>query len=214
MFLELSDPTNNQTINLFSPEVMNLIHRGYSIKQIIKLSKKIPQKYNRSNIFMDDLLLNYMIYMDLEDVKSLCLIDKNALLLYTNKYFWKLKIEEHLSHYEQFNEGHYAGAYTESNYIRVVKAIEKSECYHDQPVKYIFTNNDNLGKLCDMEDYDPLLYVYQCIKIKLHKKRYKVRITCKTLSFTDKYVSEQNIKICIFNIFYFYPDVNIEYLNT
>src|SRR5688572_12658997 len=138
MFLELYHPTTNQRLDLFTPEVMELMRSGYSINDILNLSKKIPPKYNRDNIFTNDILLNYVKNLDLKDIKSLCLIDKGAQELYQSKYLWRVKIEYCISQRYLLKNSKYIGNYTAHYYDIVLNAIGRSDLFDTGKDIFVF----------------------------------------------------------------------------
>jgi hypothetical protein len=210
MFLELCHPTTNKYIPVYSPEVMDLIHQGYSIELILNLSKKIPSKYNRYNLFTNDFLLNYMMHLEIEDIKSLCLVDKDANTLYRDKYIWKLKIDQYLSQVDWFNGRFYVGAYTPKDYLIVIDAVNESHWLYNKKPTFEFCHNENLqlsGEISGLENYNPLLYEVQYISI----KETHINISCQSMDNYDKYsfriVNDNHVKIFIFNILYYFHNV-------
>lgn len=123
MFLTINDPIDNKCIPLFSNEVMNLLNNGYSIYDVMNLSKKVPLKYNRDNIFHNDLLINYIVHLDINDMKSLALIDKSSLTLLHDKSVWNKKIVYYLNKY--YPTGVYNGENTLQGYNKCIYAINR-----------------------------------------------------------------------------------------
>lgn len=168
---------------------------------------------NRANIFTNDLLLNYATHLDVLDIKSLCLIDKNAQDLYNNKHLWKVKIDHYMSQYKQFDNNKYVGDYTESAYNIVVNAINKTELLYDKYFIIKFYNNENLNMLgINLLDYKPSLYDTQVISVQSEQcmiscyyKHDGIKYTIKS----DQYIYKPtNIYVFIFNIFYYFPYIN------
>src|SRR5688572_22268508 len=120
MFLQIVDPSTNENIDLFSEAVNKLLDNGYTIEHILMLAKNIPLKYNRENIMSNDMILNYVTHLDLNDIKSLCLIDKSAQKLYNEKYIWKIKINKYI-----FGKQLYVGEYSFNDCQRVHNAMNK-----------------------------------------------------------------------------------------
>lgn len=90
--LDFVHPISKECVPLFSDYVYKLLDKGFSIHDIMLLSKEINPKYNRNNLFNNDLLYNYMLHLEIKDMKALCLIDKQSFVLWNNQQFWKDKI--------------------------------------------------------------------------------------------------------------------------
>lgn len=215
MYLQLCHPTTNKYINVFSPEVMALINDGYSIEDVLNLSKQTPPKYNRSNVFTNDLLLNYIIHLELKDIKSLCLIDKDASILYKDKYIWKLKITQFISQFDWFHGRTYIGDYTSKDYHCVMNAVKESNKLYNKKPTFVFENTENLqisNEVGKLEDYKPALYKCQYITV----KKTRINIKCEYIDSEDwdHYTliinNRTNRKIFIFDILYYFPDVFIK----
>jgi hypothetical protein len=215
MYLQLCHPTTNKYINVFSPEVMTLINDGYSIEDVLNLSKQTPPKYNRYNVFTNDLLLNYMMHLELKDIKSLCLIDKDALLLYKDKYLWQLKITQYLSQVDWLHDKTYIGTYTAKDYYCVINAISESNRLYNKRPTLLFDNNENLqisNQVGNLEDYKPSLYECQFITVK--KDHINIKCRYRNSEDWDHYTliidNRTDRKIFIFDIFYYFPSVLVQ----
>lgn len=208
MFLELSHPVTNKRINIFTPEVIELMRSGYTIDDILTLGKKTPPWYNRYNIFTDDMILNYVKYMNLEDIKSICLTDKKAQDLYNSKYLWKNKIEHVMSQRESLNDAEYIGGYKLHDYNLVVNAINKSDQLCNNQTTFYFYNKENLSKINRCIDHDFLLYNKQVISIGKETNQNKFSIKYEDEEYRYEYkITCKYIYRVIFNIFYYFPDV-------
>lgn len=216
MFLQLFHPITNKYVDIFTPEVMELIQQGYTIHDVLDLGKKIPMVYNRNNIFTNDLLINYIIHLDIIDITSLCMIDKDAYTLHKNKNVWKLKIEHYLSKYPQFNNCTYKGKNTLEEYNKIVYATNKSQ-YDGKDIMFHF-NQENLEVLRDLiprQDYNHTLYSKQTIQILdnfIYIRCYlKNDRTLHTYAFNNEIFSDNFIKRFIYHIYYLFPNVHTTY---
>lgn len=215
MFLQLSDPTTNKYIPLFSNEVINLLNNGYTIDKILNLAKQIPLEYNRTNIFSNDCLINYMLHLDVKDIKSLSMIDKNACTLLHNKYLWKLKIIDCIN---TFTKGNYIGDCTLQKYFNIHKIIANSNHVYNnlhKSIKFELTNENFylfIDPTIELEDYDPASYKYQYITINPDQPN-QVMLTSVLKQPISNVVSRiwyyqyKDIKILLFNLFYYYPKI-------
>ncbi len=92
-------------------------------------------KYNRNNLFTDDLLYQYMLYSNLKDVKSLCQIDKKASQFYHHSQFWTDKLNyDGLYIYQKNN--------TFQEYEKIYKAMAKANSLKSDDVEFHFLNED------------------------------------------------------------------------
>lgn len=161
--------------------------------------------YNRSNLFSNDMLFNYMLHLDIHDIKSLSLIDKKAFTLYNDKYLWTIKINTCL---QQFT-GKYLGEYSSSEYQRVKFAMDNANvlCYTqfyltNEDLEIIFTLD------CFYHDYE---YYQQNILIIPDED---IKLICYTnqhvianFANIEYNIPYKNKKRLIFNIFYYFPYV-------
>ena len=102
--LRIVDPITGDYTNVFSDRVMTLIKEGYTINDILTMSKQILPVYNRVNVFSNDMLYNYMLHLDINDIKSLCQVDKKVKPLCDDPNFWKVKIIQDFDGYMDMNK--------------------------------------------------------------------------------------------------------------
>lgn len=173
-------------------------------------------KYNRTNIFTDDMLIHYMLYLDIETTRSLLCIDKNAALLYLNKYLWRMKIEHCLDHcLDKTNLGNYIGEYTLEAYLQVANALYQSknlaEKYANGTTEFDFDGKDwnILGNEFKVNNYDQNLYRRQIVTICYLEKN--VTILCyfkENRPYAHKWCfTTEDISMLLFNLFYYYPNI-------
>lgn len=89
MYPRIINPFTGQYVNLFSDEVNQLLS-SYSQEELLA-SQVMPIKYNRNTLFTNDLLYQYMLESDFEEVKTLCQIDKAANQI-CDSTFWTKKM--------------------------------------------------------------------------------------------------------------------------
>lgn len=87
------NPFTGKIINLYSDEVNQLLSRGVSEKEILKL-RRTPTYYNQEIIFDDIVLYNIMLNSDINTIKNLCLNNKSVNLICKDKYFWSDKLDK------------------------------------------------------------------------------------------------------------------------
>lgn len=210
MFLVIKHPETDNYTNLFSDEVNKLIQNGYKIQEIIHMSKKIPHYYNRENIFGDDLLLNYMIHMDLPDIICLSSIDKNATLLLHNQHIWMCKINTYMIHGFRFKE-----KYTLKNYLSVKYADERINYFMCCSLKKSihFSSSDDLSIIRIATDYKVGCYITQSIIFEENVASFVCTLK-NNIKYRSKKVtlSDTKLKYLLFNIFFYFPNVDIKFL--
>lgn len=192
---------------------MELINNGYTMLDVFNLCKQVPLQYNRTNIFTNDLLLNYMLHLDIKDIKALCLIDKTASLLYVDKHLWQMKIEHHIHKFDFQQECNYIGECTYIGYQNVVSAINKIDSYNGLELLLTFKPDDNLLVWENLVDYDTTLYRLQ--QIKIHENTVRIECIMKKINKPDniykcKYNNINDLKHDLFNLFYYFPSLSIK----
>jgi hypothetical protein len=90
MHPRIQNPETGEYINLFSDQVNHLLSK-YSQEELIS-SQIQPEKYNRNTLFTNDLLYEYMLNSDINDIKNLCQIDKAANQICHSSEFWTNKM--------------------------------------------------------------------------------------------------------------------------
>lgn len=211
MFLTIINPQTHQYTNLFSDEVNNLIKNGYNVKDILMLSKIIPHYYNRENIFTNDLLINYMTHLELKDSMSLCLIDKHAQTLINSKYLWKVKIETLIMKGYKFRDD-----YTLDNYKKCIYANKCIKQHADgmknYSVMFTFNPKDDLSKITgNGKNYNINKYDSQELIINNNTIQFFYSTNGESFKLNPLKLSEKTLKMCLYNIFYYFPDVKITY---
>lgn len=203
MFLTINNPLTKQYTNLFSDDVNHLINNGYTIQDVFNLSKIIPHYYTRDNIFGDDLLINYMIHLELTDIISLSLIDKRATMLINNNHLWYMKINNLCGHV-------FKTQYNLLNYKKSVYAHKKMIDFmrYDHAKIITFKPEDDLSKLSDSKNYTKNTYTKQALIIDNKTIQIKVSIGDKALNTKKVAFPINEIKKVVFNIYFYFPDVN------
>jgi hypothetical protein len=208
MFVVVKHPITHKYTNLFSDALNELLHQGYTIQDILKLSKQIPDYYNRENIFSNDLLINYMYHLELKDILSLLLVDKHASILIHDKYLWKIKISNIMVTGYTFKED-----YSLDNYKKCVYANKcKQEHYVMNEYTFTFNPKDDLTKITGPRtNYNKNMYESQQLSIKNDSIQFFASIN--NISYKSKplILSNSQLDRHIFNIFYYFPDVKISY---
>lgn len=204
MFLVVKHPITNTYINLFNDKLNDLINNGYTIQDIINLSKQIPHYYNRENIFTNDLLINYMNHLELIDILSLLLIDKHALSLINDGYLWKIKINNSILTGFKFNQ-----SYNLDNYKKCIYANKRVQQFsilkHNQ---FGFNPHDDLSKVTGpSKKYHVNKFESQNLIFSNNTLQFAGLINGKEFkSGTLNYpIDKQNNML--FNIFFYYPNV-------
>jgi len=95
-----------------------------------------------SRIFVDEVLNEILLNSDLQTIKNLCMIDKNAKLL-LNRYFWYLKYKkEHLYYFDNMK-------FTLSEYEMIKDNLKKIKIMQHKSIRL----NGNFIDLIQLEDY-------------------------------------------------------------
>lgn len=87
------NPFTGSIINLYSDEVNQLLSRGVTEQEILKL-RRTPTYYNRESVFDDVVLYNIMLNSDIKTIKNLCMNNKNVNLICKDKNFWEAKLDK------------------------------------------------------------------------------------------------------------------------
>jgi hypothetical protein len=204
--LHIEDPITGEHINVFSDRVMELIDNGYSVDDILTISKQILPAYNRSNVFSNDMLYNYMLHLNIKDIKSLCQIDKNVQLLCKSQAFWKEKITQDFSGY--------IGdviTYDIKNYDKLNKAKEITDSFieYNYEGEIYFKNVEDISNVMNLSPtfYNnleklPDYYDKNDITLGFDSKSVSIEIDYRSI-----YKKRTNVKKLIFKIFYTYPNI-------
>lgn len=211
MFLVVKHPITYEYTNLFSDKLNELLHHGYTIQDILALSKQIPHYYNRENIFTNDLLINYMNYLELKDILSLSLIDKYASILINDKYLWKTKISKLMIKGYIFRED-----YTLENYKKCMYANKCKQQHYDSMNNYTttftFNPKDDLSKITGAsKNYKVNMYESPQLMFKNDTIQFFGCINSIQYKSKPLILSNDTLDRYIFNIFYYFPDVKISY---
>lgn len=208
MFLTTIHPHTNEVINLFSDKVNNLLDNGYTIIDIMNLFKSTPPKYNRNNIFTNDILMNYAMHLNLVDIISLCSVDKHARIVLDNKLLWKCKIEQ-CTTYNIYD-------YTALNYKKVLYTQKIINIYCGSNVTFKFKPEDDLSEIINNSKYTPGVNGRQQIDIYSYIKYNNYYIVMRVMRVNSKYSEkifklEDKLSICdikkfMFNVIFKFPN--------
>lgn len=213
MFLELIHPITKENVNVFTPEIMELFTQGYNINEILSLCNQVPLRYNRSNIMTNDLIFNYMMYLETKDIDALCLIDKHATTFINSGCIWKVKITNCMKDFGiKCNMNVLLNlnniTYTKKLYQKVYRAIMLSNCYGRGNSSYDFGNEDLtvINQCNTLTKYDPTKY---CNGQQLHLSNHKIILNCLSIGNNlDTFIIKHNHKKeILFSIFYNFPNV-------
>ena len=213
------DPIDGSYINVFSDRVMELIHKeGYTIHDILTLSKQILPTYNRSNVFNNDMLYNYMLHLDVNDIKSVCLVDKNVQSLCHNSNFWKNKIVQDFYGYIDVNENKNIEKLNINDIPYDMKTYERLGSA--KKVADMFSSLDDDGGEIDLDDYDQLetfmnlsnKFYNKIATLPEHYNKNDITLNINSTTVTIEieyqpiYKKRVNVKMMMFKIFYLYPN--------
>lgn len=181
------DPETKEIIPLYNDRIIELLSsKGYKLKEF---KTYVDEKYNRNTLFTNDLISEYLFYLNPRCIKALLLIDKSASTLINDVFMWKKMFRKRkLPKY---------GEYTMKNYIKMRKICIKLNYSYDK--LHIFEHQD-LSKMPFINKCFGLNIDVSC-RITIHKKNVKLYygITC-TECIIEKYIDVRRI---LFDLFYF-----------
>lgn len=212
MFLELIHPTTKESVNVFTPKIMELFTQEYNINEILSLCNQVPPRYNRSNIMTNDLIFNYMMHLETKDIDALCLIDKHATTFINSGCIWKVKITNCMKDFGiKCNMNVLLNlnniTYTKKLYQKVDCAIMLSNCYGRGVSVYDFGNEDlTVINQCNILDYNPTNY-YHGQQLKLTNKKIILQCFAAGNNLDTFIIKHNHKKEILFSIFYNFPNV-------
>lgn len=172
-----------------------------------------PLRYNRNTLFTDDLLYQYMLESDIQEVKTLCITDKNASKL-CNETFWTQKM--------MYDDLPIYKTPSMTEYQRVIEAVHQANQIDlnrfiinitlNESVMVLFNHiRLNEDAINELEYYDASLYQTHHIRIGGEQNSYDIFINAilhnNTADFFLLRFNKEDIHQILINLFYYYPHV-------
>lgn len=164
------------------------------------------------HVFSNDLLKNYIMFLDMKNIYALLQINKNASTLFYDQHIWKLKIEQCVNN--SLLTYHFTGKYTWKEYCHVCLALEHSKLLYNKSVLFKCTTED-FNKIKDDKHHilrNYYVILYQSQEIFIDKNDSIIHIKCffkygKGINHNIWNYPCKDIKLFLFNIFYHYYNV-------
>ena len=130
---QFKDPETELPVNLYSDRFNQLLN-NYTEEDLLKRRFVTPLKYNRQSVFIDDVLYNIIIHLDIKDIENLCITQESVIKLCQDKSLWLHLLKRDDLYLDYINQDDLS-----------LSGYKKLDGIKNQVIKLMQNQNFNLG---------------------------------------------------------------------